>query len=93
MFFLGGCLVFEWFLGFFCLNFVSSVRISSAFRREDPLVGFLAKLENVRKGPLSELEGALVDAAATHKAALTATTASAEKQVADFLGPLKSKII
>ena len=34
-----------------------SPRISSAFRREDPLVAFLAKLETVRKGPLSELEG------------------------------------
>lgn len=55
-------------------------QISSAFRREDPLVAFLAKLETVRKGPLSELEGALTDAAATHKAALRATTASAEKQ-------------
>ncbi|CAK8989142.1 unnamed protein product [Durusdinium trenchii] len=55
-------------------------QIPSAFRREDPLTAFLSKLENVRTGPLHELEGSLGEASQIHKAALCATTAAAEKQ-------------
>lgn len=49
------------------------------FRRE-PLTAFLSKLERVRLGPFSDLEGALQEAEEVHRAALQATTATAEKQ-------------
>ena len=47
----------------------------------DPLQAFLAKLESVRLGPLQELEASLTEAQGLHVAALSATTARAEKDV------------
>ena len=52
--------------------------------RRDPLTTFLSKLERVRMGPLSDLEASLQEAEEVHRAALQATTASAEKQAIDI---------
>ncbi|CAJ1402360.1 unnamed protein product [Effrenium voratum] len=49
-------------------------------RSDEPLHGFLAKLERVRRGPLRELEGTLAEAEELHSGALQATTAKEEKK-------------